>query len=184
MHSLACLSSATCPFSAPNHLISKKKKEPICFPQTFVSIISYSYNLQVSQVARTWHGGRMQDHIAGFPLTCPDKIPWLSLTFLDEFSLTFPDPSTVVFIQTKQFEDNGSPSTRTTNILAYVENKERAWRQVGLWWYRKIPAVDTFPLMRKVWKLYNVWPRSKQNSLTFPDHSQGIKNNSLIFPKY
>ncbi len=30
-------------------------------------------------------------------------------------------------------------------------------------------------LIRKVWKLYNGWPGSQQNSLTFPDHSQGIK---------
>ena len=47
----------------------------------------------------------------------------------------------------------------------------------------KNPAVDTFSLMQKVWKLYNVWLASGQNSLTFPDHSHGIKNNSLIFPK-
>ncbi len=44
-------------------------------------------------------------------------------------------------------------------------------------------GVDTLSLIQKVWKLYNVWPGSGQNSLTFPDHSQGIKNNSLIFPK-
>ncbi len=44
-------------------------------------------------------------------------------------------------------------------------------------------AVDTLSLIQKVWKLYNVWPESEQNSLTFPDHSQEIKNNSLIFPK-
>ncbi len=100
-------------------------------------------------------------HVSGFPLTCPDKIPWLSLTFWGEFSLTFPDSLTVVYIQMKQFEDNGSLCTRTINLMAYVENKERARRQVGLWWYakicraergEKIPAVDTFSLMRKVWK--------------------------------
>ena len=43
-------------------------------------------------------------------------------------------------------------------------------------------AVDTFALIQKVWKLDNVWPGSEQNSLTFTDHSQGIKNSSLIFP--
>ena len=48
---------------------------------------------------------------------------------------------------------------------------------------KKILAADTFSLIRKVWKLYNVWPGSEQNSLTFPDHLQWIKNNSLIFPK-
>ena len=47
----------------------------------------------------------------------------------------------------------------------------------------KIPVVGTSSLIQKAWKLYNVWPQSKQNSLTFPDHSQEIKNNSLIFPK-
>ncbi len=36
------------------------------------------------------------------------------------------------------FEDNVSPSTNTINLLAYVENKERAQKQVGLWLYLKI----------------------------------------------
>ncbi len=75
---------------------------------------------------------------SGFPLTCPDKIPWLSLTFWGEFSLTFPDLCIVVYIQMKQFEDNVSSSTSTKNILAYVENKERSWRQVEFWFYLKM----------------------------------------------
>ncbi len=32
--------------------------------------------------------------------------------------------------------------------------------------------------------LCNVWPESKQNSLTFPDHSTEIKNNSLTWHKW
>ncbi len=93
----------------------------------------------------------------------------------------------------KQFEDNVRSSTSTKNISAYDENKERAWREVELWLYLKMcraqqggkifSAVDTFSLIRNVWNLYNVWPGSEQNSLTFPDHSEGTKNNSLIFPK-
>ncbi len=123
------------------------------------------------------------------PFRVPTYMPWQnSLTFLGEFSLT----PTVVYIQMKQFEHNVSPSTITINLLAYVENKEKAWMQIGLRLYlitcraqrgEKIPAVGMFSLIRNVWKLYNVWPGSELNSLTFPDHSQGVKNNSLIFPK-
>ncbi len=67
--------------------------------------------------------------------------------------MSFPDFCIVVYSEMKQFHDNVSPSTSTINLLAYVENKERAWRQVGLWLYmkicraqrgEKIPAVDTF----------------------------------------
>ncbi len=76
--------------------------------------------------------------ITGFPLTCPDKIPWLSPTFWGGFSLTFPDLRIVVYIQMKQFEDNVSSSTSSKNILAYAENKERAWKQVELWLYLKM----------------------------------------------
>ncbi len=69
----------------------------------------------------------------------PTHMPWQnSLTFWGEFSLTFSDFHTVVCIQMKHFEDNVSPSTSTTNLLAYVENKEMVWRQVGLWSYLKI----------------------------------------------
>ncbi len=97
----------------------------------------------------------------------------------------------IFYIQMKQFEDDVSPSTSTINLLAYVEN-ERAWSQGDsgyIWKYakrseaKKIPAMETFFLIGRVWKLYSNWPGSDQNSLTFPNHSQGIKNNSLIFPK-
>ncbi len=127
-----------------------------------------------------------------FPLTCADKIPWLCLTFWGEFSLTSPDLRIVVYIQMKQLEDNVSSSTSTKNILAYVENKEQAWRQVELRLYLKMRRAERGGkilgcgyvfFIRNIWKIYNVWPGSEQNSLTFPDQSQGIRNNSLIFPK-
>ncbi len=129
---------------------------------------------------------------SGFPLTCPDKIAWLSLTFLGEFSLTFPDLCIVVYIQMKQFEDNvsSSTSTKTFWLMLKIRSKHGGKLNIGYIWKcaerseaENFSAVDTFSLIRKVWKLYNVWPGSEQNSLTFPDHSQGIKNNSLIFPK-
>ncbi len=70
---------------------------------------------------------------SGFPLTCPDKIPWLFETIFPWLSLT---AAVFFYIQMKQFEDDVSPSTSTIN-LAYVDN-ERAWRQVRLRLYLKI----------------------------------------------
>ncbi len=58
---------------------------------------------------------------------------------------------------------------------------------------RTQPKIFPFPLTLEVKIMtndksqpevvYNVWPGSQQNPLTFPDHSQGIKNKSLIFHK-
>ncbi len=118
-------------------------------------------------------------------LTRPDKIPWLSLTFWGDFSLTFPDLRTVVYIQMKQFEDNvsSSTSTKTFWLMLKIRSERGGKLNFGYIWkcaerseVEKISAVDTFSLTRKVWKLYNVWPGSEQNSMTFPDHSEGTKN--------
>ncbi len=69
----------------------------------------------------------------------PTHMSWQNvLTFWGEFSLTFPDLGTVVYIQRKQLEDNVSSSTSNKNILAYVKNKELAWRQVELRLYLKM----------------------------------------------
>ena len=40
--------------------------------------------------------------ISGFPPTCCEEIPWLSLTFWGNFSLTFPDQTANICIQMKQ----------------------------------------------------------------------------------